>query len=410
MSYARGQDLNEWIRMLHEIYGRTQNYGKSEFEIFAHLTEVCSAFGKHALKKNDLTRARRFLPKMFAWAIALLRKVQGEAGDAERALLSKYPGVCPYCALPTCTCWSAAKPEPDVAKLKGLYLRQKPKQIFSLDEMQVMFRRIYEPSWTRGDQLTSTQALQFTFSRLVEELGELGEAIRLHHLYPANFENEFADYLAWWFALVSLSEEKLATEIVWSAYPGYCTDCQCTPCDCRPGPVRELLSKPALLELAFIDAVTQAMNKAAYERDVEAFASKAVPIPLPIAVARLDIDDFKNINSRRGHHGGDEALQTIANALRRKLRSRDRIYRVGGDEFAVLFTDYSVAEASGALGRVMPILREASVGGEPYAITMSIGVCAARSPEELRDAFKKADELAEQSKQTGKDRITSDPE
>src|SRR5438045_2323240 len=110
MNFTKTQRLNNWSVMLDRIYGNTQNYSKSEYEIYSHLTEVSGAFGKLLFKKKDCDGALQFLPKMFAWAIALFRKVKGSAADIEEALLIKYPKVCSYCMQAPCECWSVEKP------------------------------------------------------------------------------------------------------------------------------------------------------------------------------------------------------------------------------------------------------------------------------------------------------------
>jgi hypothetical protein len=77
----------------------------------------------------------------------------------------------------------------------------------SLNDFQSMFRAIYEQSWGLQDIQAGTPAafakLQEIYTRLVEELSELIESVRFFHLYPSNFDNELADYFAWFFALVS---------------------------------------------------------------------------------------------------------------------------------------------------------------------------------------------------------------
>src|SRR5712664_2225879 len=89
--YHKEQDLNEWTKMLHSIYGLSQNYARTEYEILAHLSEVTGAFGKFLLKLKDGDRAREFLPKMFGWAVALAKKVKGDKANLEDILLTKYP-------------------------------------------------------------------------------------------------------------------------------------------------------------------------------------------------------------------------------------------------------------------------------------------------------------------------------
>ena len=71
--------------MLHSIYGLSQNYARTEFEIFAHLSEVTGAFGKFLFKLKQPERAKEFLPKMFGWAIALAKKVKAVARTPKKS-------------------------------------------------------------------------------------------------------------------------------------------------------------------------------------------------------------------------------------------------------------------------------------------------------------------------------------
>jgi diguanylate cyclase (GGDEF)-like protein len=423
MPYERTQKLNAWARMLHEIYGNTQNYAKTAFELHSHLTEVTGACGKLLVKKGDAEAALEFLPKMFGWAVALFLKVTGSAGDLEQALLIKYPRACSYCLGNPCECWSREKSEIDDVRVRDLRYREAPKQDRSLNGFQMMFRSVYGASWGLDGDIPGTPAdhIRTIYTRMVEELAETAEAIRFHHLYPSNFNNEFSDYLAWWFALVTNMhrlipdriEPILAEDIVWPAYPGFCVSCGLIPCDCRPGPVRELLSKPSLNDLAYIDALTQAENRAGYDRALAEIGIGNRPAALPIACVRVDLDDFKLVNDEISHDAGDVALRHVVTSIRRKVRPRDKVFRVGGDEFAILCQDLSGLEAEGMMARVASAVREKPIRGarpdgteRERVITLSIGITECGRVEDLKDAFTRADHAAIRSKEAGKDRIT----
>jgi diguanylate cyclase (GGDEF)-like protein len=403
--------------MIHAIYGFSQNYAKSAYEIHAHLTEVTGAFAKYAFKRKDPTKAVQFLPKMFAWSLALLKKVNGDGADIELILLTKYPRSCPYCLDSPCQCWAKTKPTLNDESVRNAYFKNAPKQGRSLNDFQLMFRQIYADSWY-GD--TGPRASLVTiYTRLAEELSEVAETIRFHHLYPSNFNNELADYLAWWFALVtafadSYFDGQLVEDVVWPAYPGFCRVCTLVPCDCRPGPVRELLSKPQLTDLSRIDGLTQAKSQGAFKDDIGQFEIGAKLLALPAACIRIDVDDFKKVNDTVSHEAGDEVLKHLVNTIRLRIRPRDHLYRVGGDEFALLCPDMSVKEGVGLMERVAASLRSESVIVRDHRtdtdvaipLTLSIGVAAALRSEELDLAFSKADDAAIDSKRAGKDRIT----
>lgn len=424
MQFVKSQKLNDWMAMVVYIYGNTQNYAKSEYEIHSHLTEVIGAFGKLLFKKRSYEEALQFLPKMFVWAIALFGKVKGSKADIEEALLIKYPRVCSYCMNSPCQCWRGEKPLIDAKKISTLYYNNASAQQRRLNDFQLMFRRIYGISWGLDNPESSSSPLddmRSIYTRIIEELSEMAEAMRFHHLYPSNFNNEMADYFAWWFALLSnfnrLYDDNRdilwAEDILWNAYPGYCLSCGLAPCDCRPGPVRELLSKPSLNDLASIDGLTQAENRNSFERTLHEMALKLYPVAMPISCVRIDVDDFKKINDEISHAAGDSALKTLVTVLRQKIRPRDRIFRVGGDEFAVLCQDLSSLEAEGMMQRVTDALRDKRIRGKnnkkeeevEKIMTLSIGITTCSEISKLAEAFNNADEAAMKSKQEGKDRI-----
>jgi len=72
-----------------------------------------------------------------------------------------------------------------------------------------------------------------------------------------------------------------------------------------------------------------------------------------LSLSLLDLDDFKDINETLGHSLGDELLKAVAQQLVGTLREDDRIARVGGDEFAVLLSDVSIARRRDARARII---------------------------------------------------------
>jgi diguanylate cyclase (GGDEF)-like protein len=424
MAYHKHQKLNSWVDMLHSIYGLSQNYAKTEYEILAHLSEVTGAFSKYLFKLKQPEKAKEFLPKMFGWASALLKKVKGDRANFEEILLLKYPCVCPYCTSAPCECVPGRKQPIDEEKVRHAYVQRTPSQGRSLNEFQMMFRRIYESSWGLRDvppgSAHALEKLQKMFTRLIEEISELGEAVRFAHLYPSNFDNELADYIAWLFAFVSsldkagpeTQEMFTVQDVFWPAYPGICIVCMLDVCDCRPSPVRELLSKPSMKDLRYTDSLTQSANRAQFDLHLEDVSSRALPLPVPISCIRVDIDDFRVFNAPPFDHTlGDEALKHVVNLIRQKIRTRDRLYRVGGDEFAVLCPDLSSMETQGMMSRIASALKDKPVpmersGVSAPRVTLSVGIAECRDTSQIRQVFTDADTAAIESKNSGKDRIT----
>jgi len=106
------------------------------------------------------------------------------------------------------------------------------------------------------------------------------------------------------------------------------------------------------------------------------------------AVLIVDLDRFKEVNDFLGHHVGDELLCLVGERLRRVLRTDDLLARLGGDEYALLLRDVSVAEAEGLGRRVRDQLRDPlQLAAMTLTIDASVGVALtpfhSRDPDEL---------------------------
>ncbi|MGE0879647.1 MAG: putative bifunctional diguanylate cyclase/phosphodiesterase [Acidimicrobiia bacterium] len=94
------------------------------------------------------------------------------------------------------------------------------------------------------------------------------------------------------------------------------------------------------------------------------------------AVVHLDLNGFKAINDRLGHHMGDQVLCEAADRLRRSVRNVDLLARLGGDEFAIILTEVSeITDAESAVRRMASVLSEPlEIEGIPVCLEGSFGV------------------------------------
>jgi diguanylate cyclase (GGDEF)-like protein/PAS domain S-box-containing protein len=94
------------------------------------------------------------------------------------------------------------------------------------------------------------------------------------------------------------------------------------------------------------------------------------------AVLLLDLDHFKQVNDRFGHHAGDDLLKVVAVALQGRVRDTDVLARLGGDEFAIILPQVDAAQAGVVADGIIEALRErlASVADDQPLATVSIGV------------------------------------
>lgn len=102
----------------------------------------------------------------------------------------------------------------------------------------------------------------------------------------------------------------------------------------------EVLRSAQLLEetrrLAITDSLTGLFNRRHFSQQLEENVSRALRYQEPLALVFVDMDHFKLVNDRFGHHAGDRCLQALADTLRDSVRDSDQIARIGGEEFAVL--------------------------------------------------------------------------
>jgi diguanylate cyclase (GGDEF)-like protein len=121
-------------------------------------------------------------------------------------------------------------------------------------------------------------------------------------------------------------------------------------------------------EAVLTDGLTGLRNHRAFQEDLRSESGRATRSELPLSVAMIDIDDFKVINDTKGHARGDAVLAQLG-ILMTILRSEDRAYRVGGDEFALILPGSDINAAHAAIER----LRESLTVSLP-GVTISAGV------------------------------------
>lgn len=139
--------------------------------------------------------------------------------------------------------------------------------------------------------------------------------------------------------------------------------------------------------LAATDPLTSLMNRRAFSIEFQNEMNRSRRTGQPMAVALLDLDKFKVINDSQGHLAGDMALTRVAETLRQRVRSCDRVARWGGDEFVLLLPGITAARADEILERVRRI--EMRWNGEPggAVLTVSWGLASWPADAESLDGL-----------------------
>jgi diguanylate cyclase (GGDEF)-like protein len=157
--------------------------------------------------------------------------------------------------------------------------------------------------------------------------------------------------------------------------------------------------------LARTDPLTQVANGKHFYTLAEAEIASARVSGSPLTIAYLDVDDFKSVNDRWGHHAGDRLLCLIAATVQRGLRPTDIIARIGGDEFALLLPDTGIESAQQILSAVRGRVGD-RVQHRGWPITLSMGAVTFVQPaESVDEMLGHADRLMYDAKREGKDGI-----
>ncbi len=169
---------------------------------------------------------------------------------------------------------------------------------------------------------------------------------------------------------------------------------------------RALRRRHRLAELALRDELTGAPNR----RAVLAFAreqlSLARRLDLPLSLALIDLDRFKQINDRYGHATGDRVLEAFARAAMAELRGQDRLGRWGGEEWLLVMPGTRRDEMPAVFQRLRESLAAQIVAGlpVPHGVTFSMGT-AERHPglDSVEALTAEADRQLYRAKEQGRD-------
>ncbi len=178
--------------------------------------------------------------------------------------------------------------------------------------------------------------------------------------------------------------------------------------------LRLLRQRRQLEHLTVTDMLTDLPNRRSFNRTADRLLHLGARTGMPVSLAVMDLDHFKQINDQHGHPTGDWVLQQASARLHKSVRDTDTVARVGGEEFAVLMPD---TDAEGALKLCERI--RVSLSESPYPLddratirlSASIGVATATAGDEtvfeLSPLYARADEALYEAKKAGRNRVTS---
>ena len=159
---------------------------------------------------------------------------------------------------------------------------------------------------------------------------------------------------------------------------------------------------------AGLDPLTGLRTRTGLQEDFNREVNRMKKAGTPFVIAMLDLDHFKAINDNHGHDTGDRVLVSAANCLLRHIRTYDDAYRLGGEEFLILFKGLDETGAQNVLERLRVAFTRMDVkgaDGAPLGISASFGYVGASPDKTLDSLLQEADKALYKAKREGRNRV-----
>ncbi|WCN12624.1 diguanylate cyclase [Marinomonas mediterranea] len=170
--------------------------------------------------------------------------------------------------------------------------------------------------------------------------------------------------------------------------------------------VSRMEAERQLMVLVTKDKLTGAYNRHKWDEQIKVSLDLAQRGTV-FSLIMLDIDCFKKINDQFGHQVGDAVLQFFGSSLLQCLRKSDLLFRMGGEEFAVLLPQQPLEKATQVAERILESIEMTDDDRIP-PFTVSAGVSTYRSGDDDNSILTRADKALYQSKLNGRNRVTSE--
>ncbi|KHE92445.1 MAG: GGDEF domain-containing protein [Candidatus Scalindua rubra] len=158
------------------------------------------------------------------------------------------------------------------------------------------------------------------------------------------------------------------------------------------------------------DFLTGVMNRKGFDETLEKLTNESTG---NLCVLILDIDHFKKFNDMHGHIVGDEVLKFVAKNIRKNVKGKDIVSRIGGEEFAVILPETPLLGAATVAENIRASIARLKLERKGKTeilgmITVSIGVAQYRQGEPLKDFVGRADQALYSAKNTGRNRVAAE--
>ncbi len=159
-------------------------------------------------------------------------------------------------------------------------------------------------------------------------------------------------------------------------------------------------------KLATTDALTRIHNRYSIMNILSKEISRSNRYDSPLSILMYDIDHFKAVNDTYGHDIGDQVLVSLSKLVSESIRDIDYLGRYGGEEFLIIMPNTLLQNATIYAHRLRQTVEENNFK-EVGQLTISIGVVELQDDENIDVMFKRVDDLLYESKNSGRNRVSS---
>lgn len=163
--------------------------------------------------------------------------------------------------------------------------------------------------------------------------------------------------------------------------------------------------------LSITDALTGVYNRRYFSQRLEECVQRAKRYGEPLSFILLDLDYFKSVNDRFGHHAGDEALTALAQVLRAEVRDTDFVSRLGGEEFGIVLVQTpreAAVEVAERIRRRVEAQELHPSSDETLGLTASLGIAFFPDDgDDPKSLLGSADRALYEAKHTGRNRVVT---
>lgn len=160
-----------------------------------------------------------------------------------------------------------------------------------------------------------------------------------------------------------------------------------------------------LKEQAYQDELTNIFNRKAFNERIKEKFDLYQRYNSTFCIAMYDIDNFKNINDTYGHDMGDKVLKEMTDEVKLHIRKTDLLFRVGGEEFVIIFSKTLIDEAFEVVEKMRVMVSNMNMI-ENEKITISIGLTQVNEEDDPTSIYERIDKLMYISKHNGKNQTS----